>query len=217
MLDANTNKVTGYVMPVGNGAVGKTSLALTLERDTLPADWENTIRQVRKSQNLEFRYLCDQIEVNGQVYRVLQQYLVPPGQKEVELAERSRTFEDVIQIYQSIIRRVDVVLVSYKITDIDTYHDVEYWLEKVNHIAHDKTSFIIVGTHLDLHMQREVNDRMIKTGRDYVSTLMKNFKPSWKGYVTSIEVSNINGENILQLRKLISGSIILAAGIPVAG
>jgi hypothetical protein len=86
-------------------------------------------------------------------------------------------------------------------------------VENVNGIVNDKTNFILVGTHLDELDKREVTDEMVKSGVAYVSTLMRNIRPTWKGYITSLEVSNITGENTAQLRKMISGFIVLAAGI----
>ena len=49
-------------------------------------------------------------------HQVLHQYLVPPGQKALDLSESGRSFENIIEIYRSLIRRVDVVLLSYRIT-----------------------------------------------------------------------------------------------------
>ncbi|MGB8214784.1 MAG: hypothetical protein WCE68_14605 [Anaerolineales bacterium] len=215
MFDLSGHKVTGFVMPIGSGAVGKTSLALTLEKHTLPMDWAAFLNSVPKSQNLEFRYVLDKILVNETQYQVLHQYLVPPGQKALDLSESGRSFENIIEIYRSLIRRVDVVLLSYRITDLDSYHDIEYWVEKVNEIMNDSTNLILVGTHLDRSDQREVTEDMIIAGKEYVKNLIKIFRPTWKGYLTSMEVSNVSGENIIELRKLISSAIMLAVGVPV--
>jgi GTPase SAR1 family protein len=215
MLDINQQKITGFVMPIGGGAVGKTSLALTLEKQTLPPGWEDTIQNTHKTYNLEFCYIQDQIYVNEKRYAVLHQYLVPPGQKSIEITQKGRSFEDVIDIYRELIRRVDVILLSYKINDLDSYNSIEYWVEIVNGIVNDQTNFILVGTHLDKVKDREVTEEMVKSGILYVTSLIKNIRPTWKGYITSMEVSNISGENIDKLRKLISGFIILAAGIQV--
>jgi len=212
MSDTSLQKITGFVMPIGSGAVGKTSLALTLEKKTIPLDWEDTLRRVQKTLNLEFNYVVDQIQIDGHQFQVTHQYLVPPGQKAIEVAEKGRSFEDVIEIYRAIIRRVDVILLSYKINDLDTYHEIEYWVENVNGIINDKTNFILVGTHLDDMENREVTDEMVKSGMDYVTSLIRSIRPTWKGYIASLEVSNINGENTAQLRKMISGFIILASG-----
>jgi GTPase SAR1 family protein len=217
MSDITAQKITGFVMPIGSGAVGKTSLALTLEKQTLPSGWEETLKKVQKTQNLEFRYVSDQIEVNGRHFEILQQYLVPPGQKAVDIEQQGRSFQDVIEIYRSMIRRVDVILLSYKINDLDSYHEIEYWVENVNGIINDKTNFILVGTHLDKLDGREVSGEMVQSGVRYVTTLIKHIRPTWNGFITSLEVSNVSGENIAQLRKLISGFVILAAGIQVEG
>jgi len=88
-------------------------------------------------------------------------------------------------------------------------------VENVNGIINDRTNFILVGTHLDKLDGREVTDEMVQSGIRYVTTLIKHIRPTWKGYLTSLEVSNVSGENIAQLRKLISGFIILAAGVQV--
>lgn len=202
-------------MPVGSGAVGKTSLALTLEKATLPPNWESLVHKLQKSQNLEFRYVTDQVQINGARYHVLHQYLVPPGQTAIEITEKGRSFDEVIHIYSSVIRRVDVVLLSYKITDLDTYHQIEYWVEKVNDITNEKTNLILVGTHLDKTERREVTTEMVKAGKQFVWKLMKNIRPGWEGVVSSMEVSNTSGENVAHLRKLISGAIILAAGVSI--
>lgn len=213
MHNNQIQRVTGFVMPVGNGAVGKTSLALTLEKESLPEKWADSIQQIGKSYNLEFRYVSDALEINGQQFRVLQQYLVPPGQKSSELSEWGRSFDEVITIYRSVIRRLDVVLVSYNITDLDSYNDIEYWLEKVSKTIHDRTNFILVGTHLDKGDQREVSEKIVEVGVDYVYKLIQSLRVNWNGQVNAMEVSSISGENIKTLRKMVSNSILLASGL----
>ena len=146
---------------------------------------------------------------------MLHQYLIPPGQKQLEINRFDRSFEDVIYIYKDIIRRLDVVLLSYKITDLNSYYDIEYWVEKINQIGNDRTNFILVGTHLDKEESREVNKSMIDSGKNYVIRLVKNLRPTWNGFCTSMEVSNHSGENISRLRRLISGSIIHASGFQI--
>ena len=202
-------------MPVGNGAVGKTSLALTLQHDQLPEDWKDHLSQVQKTVNLEFQYVTDKVWTNSSQYDLLHQYLIPPGQKEFEVDPRSRSFDQVLRIYQPIIRRVDVVLLSYKVTQMETFHDLEYWVEKVSEISSEQTNFILVGTHLDQKENREVSPESIATGKKYVIELMKGIRSSWKGHCTSLEVSNLSGENISHLRTLISQGLILAAGHPL--
>lgn len=212
MSETQLQKITGYVMPVGNGAVGKTSLALTLQHDELPEDWKKFLNRVRKTKNMEFQYVTDQLSTPRAQFQVLQQYLIPPGQKEFEVDPRSRSYAQVMQIYQALIRRIDVVLLSYKITRLETFHDLEYWVEKVSEVCSSQTNFILVGTHLDQKGLREVMPESIQTGKEYLIELMKGLKSNWKGHCSSIEVSNLNGQNISHLRTLISQGLILAGG-----
>ncbi len=199
-------------MPVGNGAVGKTSLALTLQHAQLPEDWKEYLSQVRKTKNLEFQYVTDQIWTTDYQYQILHQYLIPPGQKDFEVDPRSRSYDQVMRIYAPIIKRIDVVLLSYKVTRLETFHDLEYWVEKVSTICNDKTNFILVGTHLDRRKDREVMPDSIETGKKFVIELMKGLRTTWVGHCTSLEVSNLSGENISHLRTLISQGLVLAAG-----
>jgi len=69
MSETQLQKITGYVMPVGNGAVGKTSLALTLQHDELPEDWKKFLNRVRKTKNMEFQYVTDQLSTPGPSFR----------------------------------------------------------------------------------------------------------------------------------------------------
>jgi GTPase SAR1 family protein len=213
MSEQELHKITGFIMPVGNGAVGKTSLALTLQHDELPPDWVEYLSQVRKTKNLEFQYLIDQQTVSMTRYQVLHQYLIPPGQKDFEVDPLSRSYDQVIEIYHSMIHQIDVVLLSYKITRLETFHDLEYWVEKVSELANLHTNFIMVGTHLDQRKNREVMTESIEAGKRYVIELMRGILPGWKGHCTSIEVSNLNGENISHLRTLISQGLLLSRGM----
>jgi GTPase SAR1 family protein len=164
MCEIEEQKITGVVMPFVSGAVGKSSLALTVEMHSLTPDWNETVSRVTKTQNLDFRFGSDHVHIDGHHYAVLHQYLVRPGQKDGETARNERSFEDVIDIYRSMIRRVDVVLLSYNITDLETFHEIEYWAEAVHTLINDKTNFIVVGTHLDKSEALEVTEQMVKTG-----------------------------------------------------
>ncbi len=148
-------KVTGFVFPVGNGAVGKSSLATALE--LLP----NLSPEPKKSTNLEFGYVLDRLEVRGQPYQVMQQYLVPPGQKEKEGISGGRSFEEVIKTYRFLFKQIDVILLTYKLIEVETFNDLEYWVEQALELSNPSTQYILVGTHLDMDHSREVTPQMI--------------------------------------------------------
>jgi len=212
-MSDHATRVTGFVIPVGNGAVGKTTLALTLSQESIPASWHQQIQEIRKSKNLEFEFVPDYFTYHGQPYKVLQQYLIPPGQKREDGSVDGRSFDDVMDIYRFHIRRIDVAILSYKITAINTFHDIEFWVRKVVPLINDRTNFILVGTHLDLSQAREVDEDRVAKGRAHITKLMKKCQPSWHGYCLAMEVSNMSGENIRRLRNLISCGILHARGI----
>lgn len=197
-------------MPVGNGAVGKTTLAMALRRYSLSNAWQDTLTHVRKTKNLEFEFLTDCIRVDDDEYHVLQQFLIPPGQKENEGDSTGRSYEDVIDIYRFQIRRVDVVLLSYMITRIDSFHDLEYWVYRVNELCNDNTSFILVGTHLDQEAEREVMPANVCAGKTYVEAKLRSLRPAWRGTCTALEISNLTGANLHDLRQAVSCAILRA-------
>jgi GTPase SAR1 family protein len=206
-------KVTGVVLPVGNGAVGKTSLALTLQQDILPNTWGESLARLKKTKNLEFEFPSDQVEIDGNQYRVVQQFLIPPGQRKSEGDNSGRSYEDVIAIYRFHIRRVDVVLLSYMITRLESFSDLEYWIHQVGDLCNDNTDFILVGTHLDMEEQREVLPMNVAAGKAYVEKILQQLRPAWRGECIALEVSNHSGANIRTLRHLISRSILRARGM----
>jgi hypothetical protein len=195
-------KVTGYVLPVGNGAVGKSSLslALDLEKEAIP--------QVAKSMNLEFGYVLHKLEINHMLFHVMQQFLVPPGQKESEGMSGGRSYEKVIETYRFILKQIDVVLLSFKLTDVDSFNDLEYWVDQSVSLGCPTTQFFLVGTHLDMDHAREVSPKMIQTGRDFVQCRIKELAPDWIGQVESFEISNTNRQNLTALRNAISIAIL---------
>jgi hypothetical protein len=199
-------KVTGFVLPVGNGAVGKSSLPAAL-------DMMNDQTAAKKTVNLEFGYVLDRLVVRGHNYQVMQQYLVPPGQKENEGISGGRSFEKVIETYQFLFKQIDVVLLSYKLVEVDSFNDLEYWVSQALELSNPSTQFILVGTHLDMDNSREVTPQMIAAGSDFVRSCIKAKFPNWQGKVPALEVSTINRQNITLLRNAISIGILRARHI----
>lgn len=210
-------KVAGVVLVVGTGGVGKSSLALTLQQGRVPDDWRDRLAHVKKTKNLEFEFLSDRVQANGICYHISQQYLVPPGQRKKAEGELGRTYEDVIDIYRFHFRRVDVVLLSYMITQLESFNDIEEWICLVNDLCSDDTHYILVGTHLDLETQREVMPPTVQVGKDYVESTVRSMRPTWRGECTTLEVSSSNGANLDLLRHRISQAILRARQLVTPG
>jgi GTPase SAR1 family protein len=200
--DFSDINVTGFVLPLGNGAVGKSSLALALDLEN------NNSRQITKSVNLEFGYISHSVQKNEINYRILQQFLVPPGQKQSEGMNGGRSFEKIIEIYRFFFKQIDVVLLSFKLTDLDTFNDLEFWVEQSLLLTNNHTQFFLVGTHLDLDNARQVSTSMIENGTEFVRNKIKENNPGWIGQVAAYEISNNNRQNLNTLRNAISEGIL---------
>ena len=204
-----SEKITGYVMLVGNGAVGKTTvskvLALT-NQGQKPS--QEMLSGIRKTNNLEYEFLTTQQTIGSKDYDITLQFLVPPGQKKGDGDPVGRSFEEVIDIFRPTIHRLDVVLFTYDMTSMASFHDLVYWIDEVGDLLNDASHFILLGTHLDRGKHLEITRGDIDEGLEYLAREMKTMRPSWKGRFARLEVSNLTGENLDSLLYYLAGSVI---------
>ena len=81
-MDNGPERVTGYVMLVGNGAVGKTTVSRVLSltnRGEKPD--KDILNGIRKTKNLEYEFLTTEQKIGDRRIKATLQFLVPPGQK----------------------------------------------------------------------------------------------------------------------------------------
>ncbi len=204
-------KVTGYVMLVGNGAVGKTSVAKVLAL-TNQGQKPNAkiLDSISKTNNLEYEFITTRQQIGSTEYTVTLQFLVPPGQKQEDGDPTGRSFEAVIDIFRPTIHRLDVVLFTYDMTSMDSFHDLVYWIDSVGDLLNDTSHFILLGTHLDRENDLEITRGDIDEGLEYLASEMRSMLPSWKGNFARLEVSNLTGENLESLLYYLAGSVISA-------
>ena len=204
-----SEKITGYVMLVGNGAVGKTTvskvLALTNQGDK-PS--QKILSGIRKTSNLEYEFITTDQQIGDKDYSVTLQFLVPPGQKAGDGNRAGRSFEEVIDIFRPTIHRLDVVLFTYDMTSMASFHDLVYWIDGVGDLLNDASHFILLGTHLDRGKDLEITRGDIDDGLEYLAREMRIMRPSWKGKFARLEVSNLTGENLDSLLYYLAGSVI---------
>ncbi len=206
--------VTGKVLPVGNGAVGKTSLAkLLLAYSPEKTNYLDTIKSIRRTNNLEFEFMVSKIDQGRTQYSVVSQLLIPPGQKIYEEGKSGRTFDQVMDIYKFILSTVDLIILTYNISVRESFLDLKYWLNALGGFYGPTTNFLMVGTHLDKSdLQRQVQVSDIEKGQMQVQNYFNSKMPDWQGACFSLEVSNLTGENMEKLEFLISKSILWSRG-----
>lgn len=206
-----SQKLTGFVMPVGNGAVGKTTVSRILDSLNRYGSIDTGIfDKIRKTNNLEYEYIVTRQIFGKSLYNITLQFLVPPGQKEIEGDPTGRSFEKVIEIYKSTIRRLDVVLFTYNLSNHDSFHDLAFWVDSVGKLMSDTTDFILLGTHLDKINEVEITPEEIKEGLEYLRKEILVTRPSWAGRCTQLEVSCVTGENLKTLLRYLAGCIVSA-------
>ena len=209
MNTLTVERVTGFVMLVGNGAVGKTTVAQVLDlinNGELPDT--GVLRNIRKTNNMEYEFITTQQVIGNTQYSVTLQFLVPPGQKQGEGDPTGRSFEQVLEIYKPTIHRLDVVLFTYDMVSRESFHDLVYWIDGVGDLLNDATHFILLGTHLDQENELEITREDIDEGLNYMANQMREMRPSWKGNFARLEVSNLTGENLESLLYYLAGSVI---------
>jgi GTPase SAR1 family protein len=206
---AMSERVSGYVMLVGNGAVGKTTVSKVLSltnRGDKPS--QEILSGIRKTNNLEYEFITTDQQIGDKEYSVTLQFLIPPGQKRADGDPTGRSFEDVIDIFRPTIHRLDVVLFTYDMTSMDSFHDLVYWIDGVGDLLNDASHFILLGTHLDRESELEITRGEIEKGLEYLAGEMRSMRPSWKGNFARLEVSNLTGENLDALLYYLAGSVI---------
>jgi GTPase SAR1 family protein len=205
---ANLN-LTGYILPMGNEAVGKTSVALVLNPISRnEAINPALISKVHKTNNLEFEYIFTRQVFGDTQYSITLQFLIPPGKKEAQGDTSGRSFEKVIEIYGASLRHVDVVLFTYALTMHESFKDLAYWVKSTGSLMNDATHFILLGTHLDQKETREVSEDEIKEGLENLRKEILANRPAWTGKCTQLEVSCVSGENLDVLLRYLAASIV---------
>ncbi len=210
-MENDAQRATGFVLPVGGRMVGKTSIARVLN-NLAPGHFSYgwIIENMPKTKNLEYEFVSAYLNYKDVKYKVTIQLYIPPGHEKIEGDKISRTFEDVIGIYKPLIRRVDVVLLTYSLTQQASFDHVNYWISAVNELITDTTNFILLGTHLDQVKNREVDSDQISRFNSSFHNQLEKIRSNWNGTVDSIEVSNLTGENLENLKILIATQILRA-------
>ena len=137
-------------MPVGNRAVGKTTLSRVLDLVSKGKTIEQEkLNGIRPTQNMEFEYITTSQTFGSTQFNVTLQFQIPPGQKETDGDSGGLSFEKVIEIFRSSIRRLDVVLFTYDLDILECFDDLVFWVHSVAKLMNDATHMILLGTHLD--------------------------------------------------------------------
>ena len=184
-----------------------------LDISTLSPEQEHPILNLPKTRNLEFEFIPVVLSGRGKKFRIMLQLLVPPGQRESEGDLSSRSFDEVIDIYRFHIRRLDLVILTYKLNDRDSFFDLEEWVNMILPLCNQRTNFVLLGTHLDLSTDREISPQEIANGVNYLRTKIQKDTLGWEGMIQRYEISNLTGQNIRELKRFLGYSVLVSQGV----
>ncbi|MHA1398157.1 MAG: hypothetical protein ACTSSF_10750 [Candidatus Heimdallarchaeaceae archaeon] len=210
---------TGGVVFIGDGFTGKTHSAINLAKYKERTFLEMQSNKISKSVNLEFEYFITHSNIEKFKVTISSQLFIMPGQKGKATKGEGLAFEDALDLYFNIrsINEVIVLVLTYNLTDLSTFQNLEYWLSQAieQELLKEYTSIILLGTHLDLNETCEVDDNIINAGKVFVQQYIRDrigvFIEDEK--IFSVKISNLTKEGISEFQKAISESFFNSFGI----
>ena len=153
---------------IGDAGTGKSSIMMRFADDVFCPSYISTIGVDFKIRTMEFR---DKI-VKYQIWDTAGQ-------------ERFRT------LTSSYYRGSNAILLCYDISDKNTFHNIDMWLEEVKRYSTGKPLLLLCGTKIDLDFKREV---MKEEAEEYAKT----------NNIYFFESSSKNNSNITEIFELIA-------------
>jgi GTPase SAR1 family protein len=226
MQDANIAKLirftesriicTGGVVFIGDGNTGKTHTAMSITEFKSKTFFNLSNATLKKSVNLEWDYFIFQSNIEEYLISTSSQIFIMPGQKGRAKSGEGLAFEDAADLYFHVapIKVVLTLILTFDLTDIKTFLELEYWLNRAieRDMVQPHTSIIILGTHLDQEENMMVTDENMQVAKDFV----RDFVSEKIGLIMdpadihTIMVSNLTGEGIQDLKSAINYSFLSA-------
>ncbi|MBN1328190.1 MAG: hypothetical protein JXA54_01840 [Candidatus Heimdallarchaeota archaeon] len=209
---------TGGVVFVGDGHTGKTHTAINITSYKSRAFFNPEDDSLKKSVNLELDYFIFQSNIEEYLIKTTSQIFIMPGQKGRSKIGEGLAFEDAVDLYFHIspIKVVLALVLTFDLTDMNTFQELEYWLNRAieRDIVQDTTSIIILGTHLDSE-GLIVTDEDIETAKTFVhqTVLDKIGLDVGIENIHSVKVSNITNDGIEELKQTINTCFLSAFNI----
>jgi len=207
---------TGGVVFIGDGAVGKTHTAMNLASYKKGSFFNFDCSNISKSVNLEFDYFILYSNIEKYKVTISSQLFIMPGQKGRAEVGQGLAFEDAVDMYFNVrsINDVIILILTYSLSDVRTFQNLEYWLNKaIDHeLISDFTNIVLLGTHLDYAISTSVSDEMIEAGQNFISQSIEDklgfhFDPR---KIHNIKISNLTKVGVDDLQEAVSNAFFNA-------
>ena len=151
-------------------------LALTNQGDTTSRGAE----VIHKTNNMEYEFITTISRLGVRIILSLCSSWFRLDRSRQKELQSGRSFEEVIDIFRPTIHRLDVVLFTYDMISMESFHDLVYWIDGVGDLLNDASHFILLGTHLDRGDERSTKED-IEEGMEYLAKEMRAMRPCWRG------------------------------------
>ena len=201
---------TGGVVFIGDGHTGKTHAALNLSSFKQGGFINAQCQTISKSINLEFEYFIAHSNIEKFKVTISSQLFIMPGQKGKAEEGTGLAFEDALDLYFDIrsINEVIVLVLTYNLSSITTFQNLEYWLNRAieQELIKDYTNIILLGTHLDREDTTIVKDEEIEAGLKFISNHIEERIGIRIGLdrIIPIKISNMTHKGIPEFQEEIT-------------
>ncbi|MGB1315329.1 MAG: hypothetical protein ACPG4Y_04870 [Chitinophagales bacterium] len=196
-------KSIGTVIPLGDGATGKSLITKLLIDNVTDQELANKLAQdIKKSLNIELEYCNELLEFEDKTVSTTLQYHVFPGQRQ-KISNAAPTFSEIVEIFNFLpsLKEVKVLLMVYDVTRIESLKSLESWLAVAmqRQWISNETKIILVSNKIDLVSP---NQQFIENIQNGIHQMLTSEGISInKNQICSKEVSALSLKGINNLRK----------------
>lgn len=187
----NSQIKMGSIVPLGDGAVGKSVISKLLINKLFTidkSDYLSILEDTKKSTNIEMQFGYSKYDQDGVDYSVSMQYYIFPGQVQKE-SSRTVTFGEIMDIFKFFpaLKNVKVLLLMYDVTRIYTLKSLENWLNVSikNEWVHEDSLILLLSNKVDIQVPEQ----------DYIDQILGGIYKILQNHSINIKVHNIRSIN----------------------
>lgn len=196
---------TGSIIPLGDGATGKSVLTQLIINNPKTQDGASEIVQkIKKSLNIEMEYASEKVETEEESIASTLQFYVFPGQRQ-KISAYAPTFDEILEIFEFLpaLKDVNVLLLVYDTTRLESLKSLESWLQIA--IAKDwlsnATKIVLVSNKIDLQPTNKEFVNAVRIGIIEMLEAQDLMIP--QDQIATLETSGVTLEGLENLRNLI--------------
>ena len=187
----NSKIKMGSIVPLGDGAVGKSVISKLLINKLFTidkSDYLSILEDTKKSTNIEMQFGYSKYDQNGVDYSISMQYYIFPGQVQ-KVSSRTVTFDEINDIFKFFpaLKNVKVLLLMHDVSRIYTLKSLENWLNVSikNEWVHEDSLVLLLSNKVDI----QVPDQ------SYIDQILGGINNILQSNGIDIKVHNIRSRN----------------------